>query len=367
MAYDANEYRRKACKLPPDKIVAWITKHFEVKPRKEDQEYRINNPFNGDTGYHFNINPSKAVCHDWRGNEWAGPINPKTGKRNCSFIKFVRLYKNCGFLEAIQDVLQGSGNARDYLKPFGRTDDEEAKKKLAVELPRGAVLITESKDKQALMLRKWLWSRGYTDEHIKKHELYHLGMEVIWPYFEFDVLVYWQSRSRVSKRFNFPSLEIRDDNGKIIGTTDGSKGDFLYGFDDTRCAEYVIITEAIFDQHTLGDQALASGGAILTRNQIKKLKILGPKDGIILSPDMDEAGIKSVLSNYELLKNTGYDLYYSLPPLAAGKTKNDWNALGKDIGFDAVRSVHDNNITKITSREFTKLHGLLRDLSVWRK
>ncbi len=369
MPYDLGQYRSNASggiQIPSVNIIAWITKNFDYKTRKGDTEYCINNPFDGDTGYNFNINPAKGRCHDWRGDEWAGPINPETNHRNCSFIKFVRLYRKCRYSEAVRDVLGASVDIRQYLRPENRLTDQNAKKKVAVALPDGVEPLMTSIDSQAKILLNWLSTRGYTKEDIIKNDLQHLGMDVYWPYYEFDTLVYWQSRSRLNKRFNFPSLDIYNKSGKIVGQVDGTKGDFLYGFDDIEPASYVIITEAIFDKHTLGEQTLASGGAMLTPKQIGKLKIIGPRRGIILSPDNDTAGLKSVISNYQLLSSHGFEVYCSIPPSLKyerdGKEHytKDWNEIGQYVaGFDKVRKIHDDGIRKITEEVLVELGGLL--------
>lgn len=351
--------------IPPEKIISWIGKHFDYRTRKDGTEYCINSPFQLDTKYHFNINPYKGRCHDWRGDEWAGPVNPETNRRNCSFIKFVRLYKKCSYSEAIADVLGSSVDIRSYLRPENRVTDLESKKKVSVKLPDGVESLTKSVDSQAKPLIKWLRSRGYTESDIEKNDLYHLGMDVYWPYYEFDTLVYWQSRSRLNKRFNFPSVEIYED-GKVVGLTDGSKGDFLYGFDDIEPATYVIITEAIFDKHSLGEQTLASGGAVLTNRQVGKLKILGPKKGIILSPDNDSAGLKSIISNYQILSPHGFKIFCSVPPMLEYvhdgkkcKTK-DWNEIGQYVtGFAKVRSIHDENIKQVDEMTLYQIQKII--------
>jgi hypothetical protein len=349
-------YRR----LPVSKIEAWIKKNFrdEFKTRKNGTEYIICNPFNGDTGFHFNINPEKNKCHDWRGNEWAGPINPATNSRNCSFVKFVRLFKKCSYSEAIKDIMGEEVDIREYLKPESRITDTDSQLYFNVELPKGTEpLVLHKSDMQAKILIKWLKSRGYTDQTIEKSDLRFMGMDVYWPYFEFDTLVYWQSRSRLNKVFNFPSLDVYENN-KLIGHLKATKGDYFYGFDDVDQASYLIITEAIFDKNTIGQQALASGGAVLTPTQVKKLKLLSPIKGIILSPDADEAGLTSIISNAELLERAGYKLYYSIPPDMKYKNENeievsvkDWNELGQFVvGFDDVRKHHDKQIKPLNTQ-----------------
>ena len=344
-------------RIPEHKIIAWIEKNFEFKTRKGGAEYRICDPFTGDTKFRFNINPEHEYCHSWHGDEWAGPINPETGKRNCSFIKFVRVYRKCSYREALEEVLGATGELAEFMRPENRAGAEEAKRTVAVALPDGVCLLSSSADRQAKIVITWLKSRGYTDEAIAKHELYHFGMDVYWPYFEFDTLVYWQSRSRLNKRFEFPDVNVYDKSGNIVGRTEGSKGDYLYGFDDVEPASYLVLTEAIFDQYTLGTQALASGGAALTPMQTQKIKMLGPRHGIILSPDNDKAGLKSLLDNTSMLEIHGITILYSIPPSIEYtdqegrkvKTK-DWNELFTKIGLSLkdIRALFDKNIRKLT-------------------
>ncbi len=354
--------------LPPNAIENWVAKRFDYKKRSGRNGYELvlANPFYHNDNKKFNISLDRGVCHDWRDDSWAGPINPETGNRNCSFIKFVRLYLKCTYKEALESILGSSGDISDYLSPESRITDKESQKTFSVTLPAGARLLSGSTDRQAIALNKWLGSRGYTSEDIGKYELYHLGMDVYWPYYEFDTLVYWQSRSRLNKRFNFPELDVYDKSGKAIGVTNGSKGDFIYGFDDIEPASYIIITEAIFDKHVLGKQASASGGAILTDNQIKKIRILGPRDGVILAPDNDKAGIKSIVANTVLLQRQGFKVFYSLPPKLKykdgdeEKIAKDWNELGQFVvGFSEVRNLHDNNIKLASKKNLVALRSEL--------
>jgi len=358
MEYKYHEYRtktnRKHKKIPAEKIINWIENNFDYKTRKNNTEYCICDPFTGDAKYKFNINPENGVCHSWHGDDWAGPINPKSGKRNCSIINFIKVYKRCSYKEALKEVLGDVDDIGTYL-----TNNESKKKEydiLSVILPDGVEPLSNSKDMQAKALIKWLITRGYSNESIYKNEISYLGMDVFWPYYEFDELVYWQSRSRLNKRFTFPPEEVFNDQGQLIGKTECTKGDFLYGFDNIEPASYIIITEAIFDMNTIGEQCVASGGCDLTLNQYNKLKLLGPKKGIILSPDNDKAGIKSILTNSKKLESLKIPIYYSIPPILEEKRNiKDWNELGQTVGFNKVRDIHDKNIKKCTMTELIKL------------
>lgn len=363
-----HEYRRKTGRqqsIPAAKIISWIEANFEFDTRKDGTEYIICDPFSGDTKFKFNINPERNVCHSWHGDEWAGPINPKTGKRNCSIVNFVKTYKRCSYREALAELLGQSEDISRYLKSSGRIN-AEAQKEVTVELPDGVEILSTATDAQAVALKSWLRSRGYTDNSIEMAELYYLGMDVYWPYFEFEELVYWQSRSRLNKRFDFPPVNVVDKQGNIIGKTIGSKGDYLYGFDDIEAASYLIVTEAIFDKNTLGEQCVASGGSDLTVDQINKIKILGPKQGIILSPDNDKAGISSILRNRNVLEPLGIKLFYSLPPRLEYRENDeirftkDWNEIGQKVaGFERVRQIHDQGIKKLDVKEVVRLKRML--------
>lgn len=355
-------------RIPEAKIRAWIERNFDFKERRGGEELVICNPFSGDTSYKFNINPEKASCHCWTGDEWAGPVNPLTGKRNCSFIKFVKLFKKCTYEEALREVLGASVDLKSYLRPENRHSTAEAVRKVAVALPDGTERLSDfPEDKQAKIIISWLKKRGYTFADIARYEIHFLGVDCYWPYYEFDTLVYWQSRNRFNKIYRFPDATIFDRSGKIVAETNGSKGEFLYGFDECESASYLVITESIFGQYTLGEQALASGGAALTSDQIGKIRILGPRKGIILSPDNDKAGIKSVLSNHKLLSVEGYSTFVSLPPRLPfekdGQTKytKDWNEILEECGMSRleVRQLHDSRIQSINSKTIGQLHRML--------
>ena len=114
---------------------------------------------------------------------------------------------------------------------------------------------------------------------------------------------------------------------------------------------------------------MASGGAILTPKQIGKLKILGPRHGIILAPDNDTAGLKSVLSNHQLLSSHGFSVYCSIPPQLEytkdGKKfyTKDWNEIGQYVcGFSKVREIHDSGIKKMTEETIIEIDEMIANM-----
>lgn len=330
--------------IPPDKITTWVYKYFpDCKPRKGGEELRINNPFDGDTGFHFNIGVEKGFSHDWRGDGWAGH-NPHTGKlQHRTFLRFVQQYLTqqrgrCSFAEALQDVLGASSDARALLRQHKARLIPEAKETISLELPNGTEEFNQDQPKLVAGLLSWLSGRGVDDRKIKKYKIMHSGLDIVWPYYEYeDEPVYWQSRSRINKVFRFPP--------ESIGVT---KGQFLYGFDQVEPASFVVITESIFGCLTLEEQCLATGGASITQMQAKKLKLLGPKEGIILAPDNDKAGIESIFHNFIVLEPMGYKIYYALPPLVklpgSSSLSKDWNDLVKVANSAEIRKTFDDSV-----------------------
>ncbi len=352
-------------RFKPEQIRAWVQTHFpDNKPRKGGEEIRICNPFSPDAHHHFGISITKGLCHDWRGDEWAG-FNPSTGKKNkCTFIKFVQTYLNCSLQEAIRSVVGGSVDPRCYLQYERPAKDEKDKGEVVVALPEGTEpILTSSQHKLAAGLLHWLGTRGLDSRKLEKYKIGHCGFDIVWPYYEFDDLVYWQCRSRIQKQFRFPP--------ESIGVT---KGQFLYGFDYVEPASYLVITEAIFDSLTIEEQCVASGGASLTPDQVKKIRLIGPKDGIVLAPDNDGAGVESILKNYDMLRAVGYPLYYSIPPsleyTVDGERRftKDWNEIGQFVtGWGGVTAVFEKGIKPLDLRAriyLKKLVGQLKNKSI---
>lgn len=352
MPYDVNKFRGSNSRIhiSPDQIESWVARYFDYKPRKSGEELRICNPFDGDTGYHFNISIVKATCNDWRGNEWVG-INPRTGEPNkCTFLKFVQLYKGCSFPEAIKDVLGASFDIRSFRAARKYQEQKESQEKAALCLPDGSRPLREASGKIASGLKAYLKSRGIDDRKLAKYRMMYDSFEIVWPYYEYDELVYWQSRSRINKRFNFPPE-----------STGVKKSEFIYGFDYIEPSSYLIITEAILDAQTIDEQSAASGGAIIQPKQARKIKALNPRNGIVLAPDNDVAGMQSILSNYKILEQFRFPIYFSIPPEieyeenGEKKVTKDWNDVGKVEGWKRVKPILDKNTEKLSISTRVKL------------
>lgn len=335
-----------------------MERHFETKPRKNGTELRINNPFDGDTGFHFNISCEKGIVNDWRGNEWVG-VNKLGAPNKCTFLKFVQLYLGCSFEAAIKDVLGSSFSFREFRESLGRQklqEKEEREREASLGLPKARHDLSSAEGKIANGLRKWLDIRGIDDRKIRKYRMEFSGYNVIWPYYEYDELVYWQSRSRLNKRFEFPPESIG------VG-----KGDFIYGFDQVEPNSFIFITEAIFDAQTIEEQTIASGGASLTSLQARKIKALNPRNGIILAPDNDKAGYESLLANNKILAPFGFKVYYAIPPEIEYEkdgeivTTKDWNELytGGDLSLMKIQNLAQKLAKPMDQKARVQIHSMV--------
>lgn len=342
----------KVKKIPEQYIVDFVSKNFDYKRRrgKNGEELVICNPFDGSTKKKFNISLEKAVCHCWTGDEWAGPVNPKTGKRNTSFINFVSIYKKCSIKEAISIIF--GNNHYKYVRISNSTSPQLPTTN-EIKLPKNKRL-SESNTRQAKICNNYLRSRGYTEETIKQNDIRYCGSEIIWPYYEYGEIVYWQSRSVLNKRFSFPDDKVVE-NDRVVAKLGVGKSDFLYGFDKVIPGTYVILVEAIFCQNTLGENALAMGGAVLSTVQAKKLRLLSPK-AVVLAADNDKAGLKSILRNAEILRRLNLPISYCHVGNEYPDAK-DWNDLFKisKLKLPEIRSYFESQIKPLSPINKIKL------------
>ncbi len=333
-------------KPTPEQIESWVISNFpDHKTRKNGSELVINNPLVYDDGYHFNIAlDDGGACHDWRGDaQWVG--YDKHGKvRKCTFIRFVQLYKRISYSEACK-LITGI-----YAIPKKRDEIEQTVQSL--ELPKHSEYLATATGGLAIGARAWLHSRCISDSMIKRYNIMIAISDVVWPYYEFDDLVYWQSRSMLNKSFNFPPISVG------VG-----KSDFLYGFDNVNQGTTLTIVEAIFSAFTLGGSTVATGGASLGPSQVKKVQFLNPVDGIILAPDNDKAGLSSILSN--MLPLNRFKLFYSIPnKIVNGVKIKDWNELFTDAKLSKreVLDMFKDNIKPLDIQNKFKIMDELKNI-----
>jgi len=322
----------------PAQIEAWVAKHFAYKRRKNGEELDLGNPIDHDSGVHLGINTKKGVCHDWR---------PGHHSADGSFLKFVSKYRGISYHEAIREVCGQEASIRTILRPDA---EEKPEKQVQIQLPPGAIPLSSGEGgKFRQIALNYLISRGVSEELAKQKSLMYTVGEIVFPYYEYGELVYWQSRSVLSKSFNFPP--------------NTNKADFLFGFDDVEPCTEIIVCESIFNALSLGENAVATGGASFSNTglQVKKIKALGPQK-VILAPDNDDAGLKSLFDNFFILEpHFSGKIWYSLPAklnpsgsLAAKDTK-DWNDVECVAGKGAARLSFQMNLKELDQAELFRL------------
>lgn len=333
-------------KITPEQVAQWIIKNFPTyKVRKNGDEYLIPNPFYHNEKLKMGVSCSRAVVHDWRSDDWAAGGKP-------TFLRLVQLYKKCSFADAVKEVTGQKISGIAALNLHKKEEIVEEIVQASIALPVGSSPILQSKQPRvAHAIRAWLKSRGVNDEKIEQYNIHHLVDKVIWPYYEWESLVYWQSRSYVDKIFLFPP--------ESAGV---SKGMFLYNFDNVEMSDYVIVVEAIFGVMTIEKNCVATGGAMMTQQQVNKLRALNPTRGVILAPDNDTAGITSLFHNYKLI-NPYFPVFYSLPPrimMGNGEYTKDWNDC-INVGLSSAQILDrlDKSVVLLTPSELTSLAKFL--------
>ncbi len=308
----------------PEQIDLWLSRNFECKEANDDQ-IRICNP-DGDTEFRLYISRVNAVVHDFR---------PNHQQYDGSFLKFVSKYRNIMFSEAIKEVCGSSPIISRY---SASKDNDEIQNDDPIKLPEGSILLAKHNGKAKDMCMSYLTKvRGFSEDVIFKAKMAACGTNIVVPYYQYDMLVFWQMRLLISKIFRFP--DEKETNKKA--------GDFLYGFDDIEPYSEVSVVESIYNSLSIKQNSVATGGASLKDGQIKLLKSLNPKS-IILAPDRDEAGIKSIQKDYFALNKIKAGdfckdgIYYAIPPPEVAKAgKKDWNDMLL-MGYDVYKYIKEN-------------------------
>jgi len=294
-------------KPSPTQIRSWVAKHFEFKEKvgKYGPELRICNPYDSprDTKYRVFINLSKAKVNDFRPNH----------KRHVSgtFLNFVKYYRKVSFHEAVKEVMGSVRYSDPRLEDYTEFQrGQEDKPVVRVELPEGFTKLTGGSDVFTDPVRSYLHSRQIMDAQIDANGIGYSGLNVVFPYYEFGDVVYWQSRSIVNKSFLFPD--------------ESSKTEFIYGFDNLDPDYPAVVVESITNA-LMFDRGCAVGGAELDVKQKKRLKVAGVKD-LILAFDHDNAGMEGIGKCYNELRND-FNLWYSVTD-----GEDDWNRIAINAG-----------------------------------
>lgn len=344
-------------KLTSDQIENWVAQNFEFKRRSHGHQLAICNPFDGDNGFHLWISTQETALKKGplkgKINFWVHDFRP--GGHNSSFLGFVKKYRKISFSQAVAEVtghnqkdvrallrgLRRKQEAKEVEEEQPAIDDEESIKLPSISAPLWEG--TTSKAKEFAI--NYLYSRKINNEQIERNKLYYTPTTIVFPYFEYGYVVYWQERSVISKEFNFPN---ESETGLL-------KTDYIYGFDDAEPHNDLIVVESIFNKLSVGEDCVASGGAILAGRQLQKIRALNPKN-VILAPDNDKAGIISLIKNYFFLKMY-FPIAYSIPP-----DNMDWNDMDKNYGVGSARKYIEENTHRMTIPILARMQEQLKSM-----
>ncbi len=334
-------------RLKQEQIEKWVAAHFpNYKKRSKGTQLVINNPFDGDNDFHFWIStvigaPKKFPT---RLNYWVHDWRP--GHYNRSFMGFVMDYKKLTYPKAIREVTGLDSKSIRHVT-LQKSKDENIKEKI-ISLPPCSVPITiESKDPLQQIALNYLSKRCVSEELAIRLNLHYTPASIVFPYIEYDEIVFWQERHILNKRFNFPEE----------GQTGLIKTDYIYGFDNVeQPAEHVTVVESIFNCISVWENCVATGGASIAGKQIDKLRILRPKL-LVLAPDNDQpdsggkrAGLESLRANYFLLK-AYFNMGYCIPPNGF----KDWNQMDQERGQGTARKYINGHTKRLTLSEVMRL------------
>lgn len=332
-------------KLTPEQIELWISKNFKYKRRKDGDELLISNP-DGDTKFRLHIStvykPLKKK-HNTDGSliygHWVNDYRPNHQQYNGSFVNFVKKYRGISYFEALKEITGTNAKTlRDQLhhvRISDKPDEVVEDKSDDIALPNSYSFKDNKEHKLREIALSYIKNRAIKEETIINHQLHYTGSTVVFPYMEYGSLVYWQERNIIEKVFNFP-------DEKVTGL---KKTDYLYNFDNVeQPCEYVIVVESIFNCLSVGDNCVATGGSTIVDGsmQLRKLIALRPSI-VILAPDNDDAGRKSLKHNYFILRSHFPSIAYCLPP-----TEADWNNIDQIDGVGAARRYIENNTKRLS-------------------
>lgn len=332
-------------KIKSSDIERWVSRHFEYKKRRQGTQIIICNPFDGDSGWHFNISlqPVKSKKSDKVGY-WVHDWRPDKRQWDGSFVKFVSRYKNVSYFEALKEVTGSKFTAQSVLQDLrsqnNKIDEEDQEIEQVIAMPEGSKPIGGGDSKMHKMAINYLNKRTITMDVAKANYIHYNGPSIVFPYIEYGEVVYWQSRSILSKEFLFPEAD---------------KSDFIYGFDNVEPNEVIFITESIFDALTVGDNCVATGGADIVGKQFRKIKATNPKT-VVLVPDNDSAGISSLRLNKNRIEGHlgNIKMAYCLPPRSDNPELKDWNSWDQEMGRGWSRKYIEKNSKLLSLKDLIR-------------
>jgi len=348
-----------------------------IKVTKKGKDYVAICPFHNDTNPSLHISPDKQIFKCF--------VCGTGGNA----IQFVKLYKNCSYIDALKTVCQMAGIKDDRLEKsnFSNNKISEDTKNVykclkSIDDYYTAFLYQTEEGKETAL--KYLYERGLDDETIERFKIgyalkdnekitdrllqdgYSLktiektgigairGEKIKDNNYGRVIFTITDDENRVVG-FSARQIVENKDQGKYINSPETNGGVFhksnlLYNYFnaqvEARKVKYVYLVEGFMDAIAIdraGNRAvLATMGTALTKDHIKLLRLLNAE--IRLCLDNDSAGQEAMIKCSKLLKESGLEYCF---------VSNEQENLGKDCdeilknhGKDALNKYLNTLITE---------------------
>lgn len=302
-----------------------------VALKKTGSNYKGLCPFHADTNPSFVVNPNKNICKCFVCESGGNPITFYSKYKKISFNEAVKELaqkykvnireqhsnKNLEILEKYYEIMEVSHkffmdkifsvearNALDYLANRGLSSTLIKEHQLGYASSKWSELYD------------YLLQKGYSFEDIFSLGLVKKKEDKIYDAFRDRIIFPIYSNYGRIIAFGGRALENTDKIPKYINSPDTSifkKGSNIYGIERARVIKeknYSILMEGYMDVLTGSifgfDTSIAPLGTALTDEQAKLLKKYSPN--VLISFDMDKAGIAATERASYILKNNGFNI-----------------------------------------------------------
>lgn len=257
----------------------FLNTHFEQKKTSDPNEIRINSIYENDKKFHCYINLEKGVFTDFKVS--------LSGGVDKLISDFLDVPINQVGKVLIEEYLVRTPEGVEFTKK------DIEKETVKLELPKGLKFFRDVKEG---IIRdrafNYLLKRKISEKKINELGYIYSGdsdfnERIFIPFYENGSIVYFLARDYVGS-----SLRYKNPVGL-------NSKEFVYNIDEI--GDEVIICEGIFDAISLDEQvAVPMLSAHLGKRQIAKILDKAPKR-IIMVPDNDETGEKTLQRNLDLL------------------------------------------------------------------
>ncbi|MGI6363413.1 MAG: DnaB-like helicase C-terminal domain-containing protein [Bacillota bacterium] len=257
-------------------------------------------------------------------------------KSGGSIIEFVKAHYNYDFFEAINFLAQYAGidiKAEDTPQAKARRE--------RIKTNERAVLASQKQLLSAGLAREYLKSRGFSQETI---DAFDIGYDASENSIVIPLKDGYGKTVGFSRRFLEPGQGPKYKNSKNDEVF--NKGRILYNLDNARkhAGSSLLVLEGYFDVLSAWQSGYKNSVAIckdtLTEDQASLITKVCKGKKVILVPDNDETGIRSVLANRDLLRARDPSLHIQVAPPPEGC--KDLNDVLLTSGEEGVRKTIDN-------------------------